>query len=192
MAVNNAVISAHMRVFRYVSWASNGVNDKLLRNLRKDIDADFWTVQENFKQLAARPDLSAAEKTDLNALQAKLTQYRSTAKDVLDVGATDAAMATMMLGQTDDKFTSIETDVRNILTAITGQSDTIVEKSVGRDQNRDALARDRIAHLPRLQHCRDRVYRQIDRQADHVDHEGHAEIVDRRHRSQIELSPSRR
>ena len=116
-----------MRVFRYVSWASNGVNDKLLRNLRKDIDADFWTVQENFKKLAARPDLSAAEKTDLSALQAKLTQYQSTAKDVLDVGATDAAMATMMLGQTDDKFTSIETDIRKLLTAINRQSETMVE-----------------------------------------------------------------
>ena len=115
-----------MAVFRYVSWASNGVNDKLLHNLRKDIDADFWTVRENFKELAARPDLSAAEKTDLDALQAKLTQYQSTAKDVLDVGATDAAMATMMLGQTDDKFTSIETDIRKLLTATTGQSDAIV------------------------------------------------------------------
>ncbi len=125
-AVNNAVVSAHMAVFRYVSWASNGVNDKLLHNLRKDIDADFWTVRENFKELAARPDLSAAEKTDLDALQAKLTQYQSTAKDVLDVGATDAAMATMMLGQTDDKFTSIETDIRKLLTATTGQSDAIV------------------------------------------------------------------
>ena len=48
-AVNNAVVSAHMAVFRYVSWASNGVNDKLLHNLRKDIDADFWTVQRKFQ-----------------------------------------------------------------------------------------------------------------------------------------------
>ena len=126
-AVNNAVVAAHMRVFRYVSWASNGVNAKLLQNLRKDIEADFSTIQQNFKGLAARPDLSAAEKTDLSALQAKLTQYQSTAEDVLDVGSTDAAMATMMLGQTDDRFTSIENDIRTILAAITAQSDTIVK-----------------------------------------------------------------
>jgi methyl-accepting chemotaxis protein len=127
VAVNNAVIAVHMRIFRYVSWASNGVNAKLLQSLRKEVESDFWVIQENFKELAARPDLSAAEKTDLDALQGKLAQYRSTAEDVLDVGSTDAAMATMMLGQADDRFTSIETDVREILVAINGQSEAIVK-----------------------------------------------------------------
>jgi methyl-accepting chemotaxis protein len=126
-AVNNTVIAVHMRVFRYVSWASNGVSGGLLQNLRKEIEADFLTINRHFAELATRPDLSAAEKADLAALSGKLTKYEGTAKDVLDVGSTDAAMATMMLGQTDDRFTSIEGDVRNILTAITTQSDAIVE-----------------------------------------------------------------
>jgi methyl-accepting chemotaxis protein len=125
-AVNNVVIAVHMRVFRYVSWASNGVSGVLLKNLRDEIDADFPLLQQNFQQLAARPNLSLAEKADLDALQTKLAKYQSTAKDVLEVGSTDAAMATMMLGQTDDRFTSIENDVRKILTAITAQSDSIV------------------------------------------------------------------
>jgi len=126
-AVNNAVISAHMRVFRYVSWASNGVNDRLLQNLRKEIEADFWVINENFQELAARPDVSGIALADLNGLQVKLRKYQSTAEDVLDVGSTDAAMATMMLGQTDDSYTSIEEDVRTILTAVTAESDSIVE-----------------------------------------------------------------
>jgi methyl-accepting chemotaxis protein len=125
-AVNNVVIAVHMRVFRYVSWASNGVSGVLLKNLRDEIDADFPLLQKTFQQLAARPNLSLAEKADLDALQTKLAKYQSTAKDVLEVGSTDAAMATMMLGQTDDRFTSIENDIRKILTAITAQSDSIV------------------------------------------------------------------
>jgi methyl-accepting chemotaxis protein len=124
-AVNNAVVAVHMRIFRYVSWASNGVNAELLRKLRTDIDADFLLIQQNFEELAERPDLSAVEKADLSALQTKLAQYQKTAKDVLDVGSTDAAMATMMLGQTDDKFTSIENDIREILTSVSAQSDRI-------------------------------------------------------------------
>ena len=83
-------------------------------------------VNENSEALAARPDLSTAEAADLGALQRKLDKYQSAAKDVLDVGSTDAPMATMMLGQTDDEFTGIEGDVRKILTAITAQSDSIV------------------------------------------------------------------
>ena len=123
-AVDNAVITTHIKVFRFVSWASNGVNNNLLQGLRKEIEGDFRRIGENFKDLAARPDLSA--RVDLNALRAKLEKYKSTAKDVLDVGATDAPMATMMLGQTDDSFTSIENDIRNILTTVTVQSDSIV------------------------------------------------------------------
>jgi len=126
-AINNAVIAVHMSVFRYVSWASNSVSTKLLQNLRKEIEGDLSVIQQNFRELAARPDLTATEKADLNALQGKLKQYESTAHDVLDVGSTDPAMATMMLGQTDDRFTSIENDIRKIVTAITAQSDTIVE-----------------------------------------------------------------
>ena len=126
VAVNNAVVAAHMAIFRYVSWASNGVSDSLLQNLRKEIEADFRVIDDSSKELAARSDLSAIEKADLGALQGKLDKYQSAAKDVLDVGRTDAAMATMMLGQTDDKFTGIEGNIRKILTAITAQSDSIV------------------------------------------------------------------
>jgi methyl-accepting chemotaxis protein len=125
-AVNSAVVAVHMSVFRYVSWASNGVSVKLLQNLRQEIESDFLVIEQNYKALAARPDLTAAERADLDALKGKLAQYQSTAKDVLDVGATDAPMATMMLGQTDDKFTNIQNDVRTILTAITAQSNAIV------------------------------------------------------------------
>jgi len=107
VVVNNSVIAAHMRIFRYVSWASNGVNEKLLQNLRDEIETDFSTIKKSFDELAARPDLSAQVKTELSVLQGKLQKYESTARDVLDVGRTDPPMATMMLGQTDDSFTGI-------------------------------------------------------------------------------------
>lgn len=114
VSVNNAVVAVHMSIFRYVSWASNSVSDNLLQSLRGEIEADFSVIRENFNELATRPDLSSTEKADLKGLKAKLEQYESTAKDVLDVGSTDAAMATMMLGQTDDRFTSIENDIHQI------------------------------------------------------------------------------
>jgi methyl-accepting chemotaxis protein len=126
-AVNNSVVAAHMRIFRYVSWASNGVNEKLLQTLRDEIEADFSSVRTSFNELAARPGLPAAIKTELNALDQKLQKYESTARDVLDVGRTDPPMATMMLGQTDDSFTEIEGNIRKILNAIIAQSYSIVE-----------------------------------------------------------------
>jgi methyl-accepting chemotaxis protein len=128
VVVNNSVIAAHMRIFRYVSWASNGVNEGLLQNLRDEIEVDFSAIKKSFNELMARPDLSAEVKTELSTLQGKLQKYESTARDVLDVGRTDPPMATMMLGQTDDSFTGIEANIRKILNAISAESYSIVEE----------------------------------------------------------------
>jgi len=128
VAVSNSITAAHMRIFRYVSWASNGVNEKLLQNLRGEVETDFTVIRSSFNELAARPDFSPEIKTELNALGEKLQKYESTVRDVLDVGRTDPPMATMMLGQTDDSFTAIELNIRRILDAVIAQSYSIVEE----------------------------------------------------------------
>ncbi len=126
-ALNNAVVSTHIKIFRYVSWASNSVSPKLLVELRKELDGDFLTIEKHFEQLKARPDLSAQTQSDLNILHAKLNAYADTAKDILDVGSVDAPMATMMLGQTDDNFIKISGDIRKFLAATTLASGSIIE-----------------------------------------------------------------
>jgi methyl-accepting chemotaxis protein len=126
-ALNNAVVSTHIKIFRYVSWASNSVSPKLLVELRKELDGDFLTIEKHFEQLKARPDLSAQTQSDLNILHAKLNAYADTTKDILDVGSVDAPMATMMLGQTDDNFTKISGDIRKFLAATTLASGSIIE-----------------------------------------------------------------
>jgi methyl-accepting chemotaxis protein len=126
-ALNNAVVSTHIKIFRYVSWASNSVSPKLLVELRKELDGDFLTIEKHFEQLKARPDLSAQTQSDLNILHAKLNAYADTAKDVLEVGSVDAPMATMMLGQTDDNFIKISGDIRKFLAATTLASGLIIE-----------------------------------------------------------------
>jgi methyl-accepting chemotaxis protein len=125
-ALNDNIGAVHMSVFRYVSWVSNGVNQKLIDNLVRETQADFGLIEEEFDELATRPDLTAAEKDDLAALRTKLKDYEHTAKDVMEVGRSDAAMATMMLEQTDDKYISVERDIRNLLASITTDSVSIV------------------------------------------------------------------
>ena len=72
VVVNNSVVAAHMRIFRYVSWASNGVSENLLQGLRDEIEVDFSTVQKSFNVLAARADLSQEVKAELMSLDQKL------------------------------------------------------------------------------------------------------------------------
>ena len=116
--VSDAVVATHMKIFRYVSWGSNGVSNILLKPLYAEINSDLDTVSNRIAALAQRPDLSSMEHIAMQGLLAKWQNCKSQAKDTIDVGQTDAAMATMMLGQTDDTFKAVDTDLQDLSAAI--------------------------------------------------------------------------
>src|SRR5581483_5827285 len=105
---NEAVVATHMKIFRYVSWASNGVSHSLLDPLHAEINADLDKLSYRISALAQRPDLSSSELSSMRDLQTKWQSCKEHAKDTIDVGETDAAMATMMLGQTDDTYQDVD------------------------------------------------------------------------------------
>jgi hypothetical protein len=110
--VSDSIVAIHMKTFRYVSWASNGINDALLSSLNAEIGSDLRNINLGLETLAERSDLSAKETLDLKNLISKWKNYESSALDTIEVGSTDAAMATMMLGQTDEKFTAVANDFK--------------------------------------------------------------------------------
>ena len=111
-SVNDNVVAIHTKIFRYVSWASNGINKNLLGALSAEINSDLGLTDFDFKNLSERPDLTEKEKSDLKDLISRWRQYESSAHDTLDIGSTDAAMATMMLGQSDDKFAAVAEGIK--------------------------------------------------------------------------------
>jgi signal transduction histidine kinase/CheY-like chemotaxis protein/HAMP domain-containing protein len=116
--VSEAVVATHLKIFRYVSWASNGVSDTLLKPLHAEINSDLDTVSNSIVALAQRPDLSSLERPAMQGLLVKWQTCKNQAKDTIDVGQTDAPMATMMLGQTDDTFKAVDTDLQDLSAAI--------------------------------------------------------------------------
>ncbi len=123
--VNDNVVAIQTKIFRYVSWASNGVNNAVLGSLNAEIDSDFRLTDFDFKSLSERPDLTAKEKSDLKDLVAKWRQYEKSARDTLDIGSTDAAMATMMLGEADDKFAAVAEGIRGVTNSAALTTDQI-------------------------------------------------------------------
>jgi signal transduction histidine kinase/CheY-like chemotaxis protein/HAMP domain-containing protein len=116
--VSEAVVATHLKIFRYVSWASNGVSDILLKPLYAEINSDLDTTSNRIAALAQRPDLSSLERTAMQGLLAKWRICKNQAKDTIDVGQSDAPMATMMLGQTDDTFKAVDIDLQDMSAAI--------------------------------------------------------------------------
>ncbi len=107
-------IATHVKLFRHVTWGSNSVNPALLQALSKEIRADLDALERRVNALVAQHDLGLRERQKWIALQIKWERYRRTARDTLDVAATDAPMATMMLGGTDDDFQQFASELQNL------------------------------------------------------------------------------
>jgi signal transduction histidine kinase/HAMP domain-containing protein len=123
--VNDGIVALHMKTFRYVSWASNGVSDVLLRPLSVEIDTNLRAIDLDIQNLTERDGLSAKEKLDLSDLISRWKQYKSAAHDTIEVGSTDAPMATMMLGEADEKFTAVARDFKSMADAVAAGTNTI-------------------------------------------------------------------
>jgi signal transduction histidine kinase/CheY-like chemotaxis protein/HAMP domain-containing protein len=127
--VSDAVFATHLKIFRYVSWESNGVSDKLRSPLFAEINSDLDTLSGRITALAQRPDLSSEERATMQELLAKWAICKSKAKDAIDVGLSGtplvAAMATMMLGPMDDSFEAVDADLRSLSLAITASANNL-------------------------------------------------------------------
>jgi signal transduction histidine kinase/CheY-like chemotaxis protein len=123
--VNDNIVAIHMKTFRYVSWASNGISNVLLGSLSAEISSDLRNIDLDLKNLAERSDLSAKENSALKDLISKWKQYEKSALDTIEVGSTDAAMATMMLGQADDTFTAVAKGFSSMADSVAGATNTI-------------------------------------------------------------------
>jgi len=117
-AVKDEIVAVQMKVFRYVSWASNAVNRTLLNALSAQIDEDLHKINSDFATLADRTDLSVAETAELKDLISRWKKYESSARDTIDVGSADAALGTMMLGQSDEKFLAVATDFQRMSNSV--------------------------------------------------------------------------
>jgi signal transduction histidine kinase/CheY-like chemotaxis protein/HAMP domain-containing protein len=124
-AVKDAIVAVQMKVFRYVSWSSNGVNATLLKALSYHIDEDMKSINRDLGTLINRPDLTAAQKQELKDLHSKWKKYEGSARDTVDVGSSDPAMGTMMLGQTDDKFLAVANDFQQMSNAVESHTNAI-------------------------------------------------------------------
>ena len=76
--VRDAVFATHLKIFRYLSWESNGVSDKLLKPLYAEINSDLDSLSSRITALAQREDLSSRERAMMQKLLAKWATCRVT------------------------------------------------------------------------------------------------------------------
>ena len=133
------VIATHVKLFRHVTWGSNSVNSALLQVLSKEIRADLTALKYRVSSLVSQPNLELRERQNWIALQIKWEKYDRAARDTLDVAATDAPMATMMLGGTDDDFQQLASELQNLSAWVTERTRTVTGTLADEAESRKQL-----------------------------------------------------
>ncbi len=144
--LNEDTNAVQVKVSRFATWSSNGVNARLLVDLSSEIYNDLHRIAEQMVTLDGRDDMSKGEHSAIGDLKAKWEKYVAAVNDTLDVGLTDAPMATMMLGGTDDDFQKIAVDLRLLAALVDAQTREVTRQVVSRaEANRQILAIGAIA-----------------------------------------------
>jgi diguanylate cyclase (GGDEF)-like protein len=133
------VIATHVKLFRHVTWGSNSVNSALLQVLSQEIRADLTTLKHRVSSLVSQPNLHLRERQNWIALQIKWEKYDRAARDTLDVAGTDAPMATMMLGGTDDDFQQFASELQNLSARVTERTRSVTGTLADEAESRKRL-----------------------------------------------------
>ena len=124
----DAVSEAHLDLFRYTAWVSNGVNSGRLDQLRMQLTREGAAAKIHAARLASRDDLTPAEMREARMFTENWTKYLAAAKETVDVGTVDPAMGTMLLGGSDDDFKRAVNHLRKLKGAARLQTRTLVDE----------------------------------------------------------------
>jgi diguanylate cyclase (GGDEF)-like protein len=135
------IITTHLKMFRFVSWAQVGVGRNTLEATSGEVLADLDKLGNRLQLLGAQPNLSPVEFERVTTLSAKWDKYAREMRDVMAAAANDASMASMLLGATDDEFQSIAAELQGIVALVANQTRaTSRDLAIGAERNRNILA----------------------------------------------------
>jgi diguanylate cyclase (GGDEF)-like protein len=136
-----AIITTHVKTFRYVTWASNGVNRNLLEALHSEIAVDLESVKHRLQRLKTRTDLSPQEQQIAGFLAAAWEKYHNAAKRTVDVAAISPAVATMNLEVMDDDFNVVASELQSLSALVGNQTSTVTQEfATAAETNKNILA----------------------------------------------------
>src|SRR5215468_1869428 len=123
--ITASITSSQLKLFRYVSWLSNGISGEALKVLEKEIVADASSASAGLQELKSRRDLSAQDQTAIASLEKNWEKYRTVAVSTLEMGAIQPGMAVMMFGEADDLSKTISAELKSITDSATKRTEQV-------------------------------------------------------------------
>jgi len=137
--IGAAVVVTHIKIFRHLSWSSNGLNRSLLNELHSQIKLDLTALNAQFEPLTKRIDFSEVDRDNLIILSTKWNALRIQAVDTIDIGQIDPAMETMMMGQTDDMFNDVINQIQKLSNSVQSEADILRSQMLNAAENTKSL-----------------------------------------------------
>jgi diguanylate cyclase (GGDEF)-like protein len=126
MGISGDINATHIKVFRFVTLASNGGTKRLLDSLYSEVLAELDEETSRLRNLSDPHYSLDSEKQELELIAAEWPMYVDSAKSLMNVGKADAPMAAMMMGAVDGDFQTIATHLGSISTHVSNRTSSAV------------------------------------------------------------------
>jgi diguanylate cyclase (GGDEF)-like protein len=126
IGIFNDINATHMKVFRFVTLASNGVTKRLLDSLYSEVLSELGEETGRLRLLENPSYAFDSEKQDLELIAHKWSVYVDSAKNLMDVGKADAPMAAIMMGPVDEDFQTIAAHLSSISSHVNNRTVSVV------------------------------------------------------------------
>lgn len=114
--LRDRVSDLQLDVFRYVAWSNNSVNDRVLADLRVEINSEFQLISRELQALANQPKVVYAQ--NVEGIVNNWRSFSQAAFDTIEIAQVDPPMGTMMLGGTDDRYQHVAAELRKFSDAV--------------------------------------------------------------------------
>jgi diguanylate cyclase (GGDEF)-like protein len=139
--LTNDLITAHLKIFQLVSWGQVGVSPATMGTTGGDCLARLEGLGASLQQFYGPSHLAPAEAERLGALGETWARYIREMRDVVAAAGSDPAMASMLLGATDDEFQSIVAELQRLTAQVADQTRSASQSVAALTaDNRDTLA----------------------------------------------------
>jgi len=127
MDIFNDINATHMKVFRFVTLASNGASKTLLDSLNSEVLSEFDGETSRLRLLVDPRYSFDSARQELQLITTKWSIYVDSAKNLIAVGKADASLAVMMMGAIDEDFHTIAAHLSAIASHANNRTASAVE-----------------------------------------------------------------
>ena len=109
-----AISEVHSNVYRLFTWVAN-LKEEKIKQITAQQDARIGVLDKSMAQFAARPGLSAEERSVAEAITKKLRKYRQDMDTAIDLSTVDVSTGISAMQTADDSFQAMLKDFKQLV-----------------------------------------------------------------------------